>query len=323
MTGFEVQEPILNSPYEEPQEHWCIVKGESPLRVKGRRPAMYFYRPPGPASGGEGAGTAIELKLVNRIRDRLSEWRLLALKGEGGVTRTTMELMNYWRRDGRETRLFFAQLEAAETIIFLTEARQDFLQGIHVPIDEPTPQQKVEGATAFRRFATKMATGSGKTTVMAMLAAWSIINKINNRGDGRFSDAVLVVCPNITIKSRLRELDPTEGEASVYRTRDLVPPHLLSTLSQGRVLVTNWHIFERQTIQVGGVPARVSKIGVPLRTTETITIGPKTTTARGIRYLTESDLRRQVDLGLLKIFGEERDKKGKPQKSQGGIVSLC
>ena len=314
MTGFEVQEPILNSPYEEPQEHWRIVEGESSQRVEGRRPAMYFYRPPGPVSGGEGIGTAIELKLVNRIRDRLSEWRPLALKGEGGVTRTTMELLNYWRRDGRETRLFFAQLEAAETLIFLTEARQDFLQGIHVPLDEPTPQQKVEGATAFRRFATKMATGSGKTTVMAMVAAWSIINKINNRGDGRFSDIVLVVCPNITIKSRLRELDPAEGEASVYRTRDLVPPHLLSTLSQGRVLVTNWHVFERQTIQVGGVPARVSKVGVPLRTTETITIGPKTTTARGIRYLTESDLRRQIDLGLLKIFDEERDKRGNLKK---------
>ena len=314
MTGFEVQEPILNSPYEEPQEHWRIVEGESPQRVEGRRSAMYFYRPPGPVSAGEGAGTAIELKLVNRIRDRLSEWRSLALKGEGGVTRTTMELLNYWRRDGRETRLFFAQLEAAETIIFFTEARKDFLQGIHVPRDEPTPQQKVEGATAFGRFATKMATGSGKTTVMAMLAAWSIINKINNRGDVRFSDAVLVVCPNITIKSRLRELDPAEGEASVYRTRDLVPPHLRSTLSQGRVLVTNWHIFERQTIMDGGVPARVSKRGVRLRTTETITIGPKTTTARGIRYLTEADLRRQIDLGLLKVLGEERDKKGNLKK---------
>lgn len=314
MTGFEVQEPILNSPYEEPQEHWRILEGELPQRVVGRRSAMYFYRPPGPVSSGEGAGTAIELKLVNRIRERLSEWRPLALKGEGGVTRTTMELMNYWRRDGRETRLFFAQLEAAETIIFLNEARQDFLQGIHVPQDEPTSQQKAEGATAFRRFATKMATGSGKTTVMAMLAAWSIINKINNRGDGRFSDAVLVVCPNITIKSRLRELDPAEGEASVYRARDLVPPHLLSTLSQGRVLVTNWHIFERQTIMDGGVPARVSKRGVRLRTTETITIGPKTTTARGIRYLTESDLRRQIDLDLLKMLGEERDKKGNLKK---------
>ncbi len=115
-------------------------------------------------------------------------------------------------------------------------------------------------------------------------------------------------------KNRLREIDPNEGEASVYRTRDLVPPHLMPALTQGHVMVTNWHIFERHTIQVGGVPARVSKIGVPLRTTETITIGPKTTTARGIRYLTEADLRRQIDLGLLKIISEDRDKKGNLKK---------
>ncbi len=87
---------------------------------------------------------------MNRIRNRLDEWRKLALKGEGGVTRTTMELLNYWRREGREMRLFFAQLEAAETIIFLNEARSDFLQGIDVPPDEPTPQQQAEGATAFQ-----------------------------------------------------------------------------------------------------------------------------------------------------------------------------
>lgn len=310
MTGFEVQEPILNSPFDAPAEHWKIVEGETPERVKGRRRAMYYYRPPGPVAEGSGAGTAIELKLVNRIRERLTEWRRLALKGEGGVTRTTMELLHYWRREGRKTRLFFAQLEAAETIIFLNEAREDFRQGIRIPMDEPTAQQAIQGATAFRRYATKMATGTGKTTVMAMLAAWSILNKVNSRSDGRFSDNVLVVCPNVTIRNRLRELCPTEGEASVYRTRDLIPPHLMPMLSRGQILVTNWHIFERQTIQVGGVPARVSKVGVPLRTTETITIGKKTTTARGIRYLTESDLRRQIDLGLVKVLHEERDKKG-------------
>ncbi|MFC1817236.1 BPTD_3080 family restriction endonuclease, partial [Thermodesulfobacteriota bacterium] len=289
-------------------------EGKESIEIQGRRPAMYFYRPPGSLAEGNGIGTAIELKMVNRIRKRLDDWRKLALKGEGGVTRTTMELLNYWRRDGREMRLFFAQLEAAETIIFFNEARSDFLQGIDVPPDEPTIQQKAEGATVFKRFATKMATGTGKTTVMAMLAAWSILNKINNRGDARFSNVVLVVCPNVTIKNRLREIDPNEGEASVYRTRDLVPPHLMPSLTRGHVMVTNWHIFERHTIQVGGVPAKVSKIGVPLRTNESISIGPKTTTARGIRYLTETDLKRQINLGLLKIISEARDKRGNLKK---------
>jgi type III restriction enzyme len=130
-----------------------------------------------------------------------------------------------------------------------------------------------------------------------------------NRSDSRFSDVALVVCPNLTIKNRLRELDPSGGEASIYRTRDLVPPHVMTVLSQGKVVVTNWHIFERQAIQQGGVPARVSKVGVPLRTTEMITIGAKITTARGARYLTENDLRRQVDLGLIKVLEEDRDDK--------------
>ena len=75
-----------------------------------------------------------------------------------------------------------------------------------------------------------MATGAGKTTVMGMLAAWSILNKLADRGNPRFSDTVLVVCPNVTIRSRLRELDPSEGEASVYRTRDLVPERLMPEL---------------------------------------------------------------------------------------------
>lgn len=105
-----------------------------------------------------------------------------------------------------------------------------------------------------------MATGSGKTAVMAMLAAWSILNKINNRGDARFSEVVLAVCPNVTIRDRLQELDPDHGDASVYRNRDLVPAHLMPSLTQGRVLVTNWHVFEPKTMQMGGVSATVSKV---------------------------------------------------------------
>jgi type III restriction enzyme len=107
-----------------------------------------------------------------------------------------------------------------------------------------------------------MATGSGKTTVMGMLAAWSILNKVHDRSDGRFSDVVFIVCPNITIRDRLQELDPKRGEASLYRTRDLVPPHLMSRLNEGFVVVTNWHVLEpQQGNQVGGVGAAVVKRG--------------------------------------------------------------
>jgi type III restriction enzyme len=310
MSNFEVPEPIINSPYEEPSSYWKIAEGEPPVRRPGRRPASYYFKPPGSQSNfnePESAGTLIELKMVNRIRQRMKDWRA---QGWPGVTRTTHELLNYWQREGRQFKLFFAQLEAAETIIFLKEARNDFLQGIDIPADEPGPESQAKGFTAFTRYACKMATGSGKTTVMGMLAAWSILNKINNRGDSRFSDVILVVCPNITIKNRLQELNPELGEASIYRSRDLVPSHLMPQLSTGSVVVTNWHVFEPQVLQVGGVSSKVSRAGVAVRMKEHIHIGPKTTTARGRRYLSPEDYQKQLAAGMITVLNEETDNRG-------------
>ncbi len=309
MTDFEVPEPIICSPYEEPAEHWSLTEGEPPERKAGRRPAGYFYTEPGGSDDGRPAtGVAIELKLVNRIRQRVGQWRT---DGWLGSTGTTLELLQYWHRDGRKHRLFFAQLEAAETIIFLTEARRDYLDGLTIPFDEPSDRRKIEnGYRAFRRYACKMATGTGKTTVMGMLAAWSILNKVHDRGDGRFSDVVLVVCPNVTIRSRLGELDPRHGDASLYRTRDLVPQDLMGDLAQGRVLVTNWHVFEPQGVHAGGVSAKVVKTGIRKRLREFITIGEKSTVARGRRYLTLDEYTRQVNAGLLHVLDEERDRGG-------------
>ena len=313
MSAHEVPEPILNSPFAEPAEHWQISEHEPPRRCQGRRPAMYFYRRPGPeaSESPEAMGTAIELKLVNRIRAKLAEWRPLALRGEGGVTRTTMELMRHWRRDERRHRLFFAQLEATETIIFLTEARADLLQGIDIPLDEPGEEAKAAGMHAFRRHACKMATGTGKTTVMGMLAAWSILNKVADRGDVRYSDVVLVVCPNLTIRNRLEELKPQGGEGSLYRTRDLIPSHLMPQLARGHVLVTNWHVFEPRTVQVAGQSAKVLRAGRHVRTRETIRIGPKTTTVRGMRYLAPADLELQMATGMVTVLDEQKDRQGK------------
>lgn len=310
MTNFEVPEPILNSPYEEPKEYWRIMEGESSQRIPGRRPASYYYKPPGSQPtlfGAEDLGTVIELKLVNRIRDRVKQWKDADYSG---ASRTTLELLKYWTRDGRETRLFFAQMEAVETIIFLKEARADFLQGVDIPLDEPGQDSKEKGYKAFARFACKMATGSGKTMVMGMLAAWSILNKMQDRSRKEFSDVVLIVCPNITIKNRLQELNPQLGEASIYRTRDLVPSHLMPQLSMGHVIITNWHVFEPQIVQVGGVSSKVSKAGVATKTIENILIGSKTTTARGKRYLTPEDFARQVGAGMIRVIDEERDKSG-------------
>ena len=318
----EVSEPILNSPFEKPTRYWYIREGEqpeqrpaSPEHAKRRPPVVFPPRDQRDTWTVDGTvlkpskdfPDGFELALVTVIRERLESWQLA---GYPGVTRTTLELIQWWMRDGRERRLFFAQLEAALAVIFLTESRADFLQGISVPRDEPSDERKAEGFKGFLRYACKMATGSGKTTVMGMLAAWSILNKVNDRSDARFSDAVLVVCPNVTIRNRLRELDSELGEASIYRTRDLVPAHLMPLLTQGKVLVTNWHVFEPQSVQVSGVSAKVTKAGVPVRTRETITIGSKTTTARGSRYLTLKDYEQQVRAGLLTVIEEEHDKDG-------------
>lgn len=300
MRQYEVPQPILNSPYDEPRRHWLIREGEEPRKIAGRRPAIYYYRDPkirpGREDEADGVGIAIELKLVNRIRERVGAWRS---EGYPGVTRTTLELLRHWRRDGRELRLFFAQIEAAETIVFLHEARQDLRQGIEIPLEEVGPQKEADGHRPFRRFACKMATGTGKTMVMGMLAAWSILNKVNNRTDARFSDVVVVVCPNVTIRRRLEELDPARGEGSIYVRRDLVPPHLMPLLARGRVLITNWHVLELATPDVGGVGGRVLRAGVERVTTQTITIGEKTGTGRGGRYLTREQYERQVAVGLL------------------------
>lgn len=324
MSSYEVSEPILNSPYQEPKLYWYIREGEPPQKKEGRRRAVIWpprdQKEPWDLSDGTLTPSpeypsAFELALVNLIRERVKAWRAA---GYPGVTRTTLELLQWWQREGREKRLFFAQIEAAETIIFLIEARQDFRQGIQVPREELSEDKQKEGFKGFLRYAAKMATGSGKTTVMGMLAAWSILNKVNDRSDGRFSDVVLVVCPNVTIRRRLRELDPEEGEASLYRTRDLVPTHLMPLLTHGKVLVTNWHVFEPQTVQVGGVSAKVNRSGVAVRTTQTIRIGPKTTTARGSRYLTLQEFERQVAAGLLTVIAgtEKRDASGSLERVQ-------
>src|SRR6266704_2767393 len=121
MNSFEVPEPILNVPFAEPAHHWYIREGEEPQKREGRRPAN-------------------ELVLVNLLRERVAAWRKELAAGGGNVTRTTMQLLQWWRREGRQRPLFFAQVEASETVIFLKEARPDFLQGINGPRDEPSDE---------------------------------------------------------------------------------------------------------------------------------------------------------------------------------------
>ncbi|MBM3508216.1 MAG: type III restriction endonuclease subunit R, partial [Alphaproteobacteria bacterium] len=309
--NFEVPTPILNGPYDAPAEHWKIAPDRPAQRVPGRRAAGYHYRPPNAPEGEGGPGGAGQwrpLELVNLVRERMARWQA---EGRPGLTRGSAELIAYWRREGRQHRLFFAQLEAAETIIFLAEARVDFRQGIEVPVDEPSEERKAEGFAAFRRQCCKMATGSGKSTVMAMLAAWSILNKVANRGDARFSDTVLVVCPNVTIRNRLQEIDPRHGEASLYRSRDLVPERLMPELNRGRVIVSNWHAFEPQGSAVGGTGARVVKAGKATETRERFVVAGKTTSFHGKKYITPEILAARVAEGDLRVIEDKTDTNGR------------
>ena len=275
----EVESPIINSPFEEPLWHWKIEPGEQPIKASGRRRANYYYRVP--ESSGTGrrvrdqgeliesrVGESVELEIVNAIRERVKEWRAGERTGGGsydGVSPVTRELLDLWRDDeeGRKQRLFFAQIEAAETIIFLTEASDIYRKGLPgIPKDEPGAEAKSKGVKFFDRYACKMATGSGKTTVMGMLAAWSILNRVSTPGDNRFTDTILIVCPNVTIRERLKELDPALGDLSLYRTRQLVPPHRMEELRRGEIMIANWHrLAKKESSTVNGDSAKVVKTG--------------------------------------------------------------
>jgi type III restriction enzyme len=226
-----VDNPILNSPFEEPTGYWAYEEGQ-PVLKEGRRPAGYYLkmrtRGPQMAMLEE---QFVSLDLVNTIRERVKAWRE---RGYPGVTPITRQLLNHWSNPERERRLFFCQREAAETLIWLVEASPAEKQGIIIPKDN-----------GLTRYACKMATGSGKTVVMGMVIAWQVLNKLANPQDRRFSDAVLLVCPNLTIRERLRVLLPWKP-GNYYDRFDLVPRGLLERLQQGKFEVTNWHLFQPQ-----------------------------------------------------------------------------
>ncbi len=225
MSNNIVENPILNSAYIEPARYY-VFGGEKPEIVAGRREAEYLI-----SKKSRGHKSIIEdehvpLELVNKIRERVKNWRD---NGYSGTTPTTFELLDYWNREDRERRLFFCQLEAVETIIWLLECNGN--KGFDIPSD-----------CSFQRYCCKMATGSGKSTVMAMLIAWSVLNKLANKKSKIYSDSVLIVAPNLTVKDRLKIILPY-NEDNYYSKFDLVPPHKRSLLSKGKYLITNWHLF--------------------------------------------------------------------------------
>ncbi|AKF03415.1 BPTD_3080 family restriction endonuclease [Sandaracinus amylolyticus] len=235
-----VDNPILNSPFHEPTRYWDF-SGPSARVGEGRRPAGYtgLARTERAGDVAHAQQQQILLHTVNDIRARVKEWRA---RNYPNVSRTTRDLLDHWNDPARRP-IFFCQREAAETIIYLVEASEADRQGIRIEPDVPVdPESVAKGYLPLTRYCTKMATGSGKTTVMAMLAAWSILNRLTNKTDGRFTDAILVVAPNLTVKDRLGVLDPNVA-GSYYERFDLVPRGYRELLARGKVQISNWHEF--------------------------------------------------------------------------------
>jgi len=229
MPSTTIDRLIINSPYEEPRQHWRYDPATKLFELtEGRRPAGYIAATPS-SKAFDDPGLFIEIPLVNTIRPRLKRWREA---GYPGVTSITKRLLEHWTdpENFDRRRFFFCQLEAIETLIWLTEAAPSEHTGIEIPGD----------GGEFIRQCCKMATGSGKTIVMAMVIAWQVLNKVVNPQDTRFSKNVLVIAPGLTVKKRLEVLYPT-AEGNYYEAFDIVPSPLLDKLRQGRILVRNWH----------------------------------------------------------------------------------
>ena len=235
MASTTIDQLIINSPYVEPALYWRYDRKTRLFdRVKGRRPAGYVVASQD-SQAFDDPGVFMEIPLVNQIRPRVRAWREDGYPGVSGVTR---RLLEYWTNpeDFDSRRLFFCQLEAVETLIWLTESPVADRVGIEVPSDGGT----------FRRLCAKMATGTGKTVVMAMTVAWHILNKVTWPGDTRFSKHILIVAPGLTVKNRLAVLEPTHPE-NYYEAFRIVPPFLLDKLRQGKIVIRNWHILNWET----------------------------------------------------------------------------
>lgn len=259
MSNSFYDQPILNSPYLVPSRYHPLDEHGQPLEgqpIQGRRPSKFVVPVPATRKKGTAAQASLDLEtysdnaLINEIRNYLAAWRSLPNPADWGVTPATQKLLAHWRRPKDQWAgacPFFCQVEAVETIIWLTEvapkraATKGLLDLIAKANEEANP--------ALFRLAMKMATGSGKTTVMAMLIAWQAVNA-SRRESKDFSRAFLIVAPGITIRDRLRVLLPSEPE-NYFETREIVPPEMLPEIRRAEIVITNYHSFQhRETLQL-------------------------------------------------------------------------
>jgi len=227
-----IDELIINSPFREPEYYWHYDR-ETMLfnKEEGRRPAGYVIASSSSKSFDD-PGIFVEIPLVNQIRPRIKAWRENPTNPYAGVTGITRRLLEHWNNpdERHDKRFFFCQLESIETLIWLTEAPQSEKIGISIPSD----------GGLFPRLCSKMATGSGKTIVMAMLIAWQVLNKVTYPQDNRFSKNVFIVAPGLTVRSRLQVLIPS-AIGNYYEEFNIIPHGLTEKLRQAKVRIRNWH----------------------------------------------------------------------------------
>ena len=291
MTDRFFEEPILNSPYAYPERHWELDDTGQPTGqvIENRRQAEFITPIPKPKKrkGSSTEQASLEfseeakrlatesqqyelMQIINGVRRQIDRWRSIPDSTRWQVTPETARLLQHWRHHRFSgIRPFFCQVEAVETAIWLTEVApragrtgKEFLDYLARANNAANPE--------LSRLALKLATGAGKTTVMAMLMAWQTINAVRRPQSRRFSRGFLVVTPGITIKDRLRVLQPNDPD-SYYRSRELVPNDMLPDLEKAKIVITNYHAFkrrERLDLSKGGRSLLQGR-GEPLTTIET------------------------------------------------------
>jgi type III restriction enzyme len=292
MTDAFFLQPILNSPYTYPSRHWELDKDGQPTQqiIERRRSASFVTPIPKPKKQKKGKAPYTQAEMIldegmglstpeqqydttgniNLVRSYVDQWRMIPDPNNWKVTPETARLLQHWRSHPfASVRPFFCQVEAVETLIWLTEVapkggkrEKELLERLEQASNEANP--------GLARIALKMATGAGKTTVMAMIIAWQTINALRYPTSKRFTRGFLVVTPGITIKDRLRVLQPNDPD-SYYASRELVPTDLLPELNKAKIVITNYHAFklrERMDLSKGG-RALLQGRGEALNTLET------------------------------------------------------
>lgn len=284
------EKPVLNSPYEYPSRHWELdTSGQPTQRIIDRRRSAEFITPipkPKKRKGlgeqtdllfDEGKGLSTEAQrydhtaIINGVRQEVDKWREISNSSDWRVTPETARLLQHWRHHNfTGIRPFFCQVEAVETAIWLTEVApqigkngERFLDHLLNANNDANPE--------LMRLALKLATGAGKTTVMAMLIAWQTINAVRHPQSKRFTRGFLVVAPGLTIKDRLRVLQPNDPD-SYYQSRELIPSDMMGDLERAKIVITNYHAFklrERVELSKGGRLLLQGRGGEELQTQET------------------------------------------------------